>query len=146
MPLIEPPDDAFARSLGKVFGGLPTSTNHRPTTEPDLVRGHAASPGVARGRARVIRTLAEADQLQQGDVLVAESTMPPWTPLFGTACAIVTDVGGILSHAAVVAREYRIPAVVGTRTATARIYNGQFIEVDGSKGTVRLLDGHDGYA
>jgi pyruvate,water dikinase len=70
---------------------------------------------------------------------VAETTAPPWTPLFATAAAVVTDTGGILSHCAVVAREYRIPAVVGTGAATATIRNGQMIEVDGDAGIVRIL-------
>ena len=72
-------------------------------------------------------------------MLVAETTAPPWTPLFATAAAIVTDTGGILSHSAVVAREYGIPAVVGTGVATTMIRDGQTIEVDGYKGIVRLV-------
>ena len=76
--------------------------------------------------------------MQPGDVLVAPATLPPWTPLFATAAAVVTDAGGILSHCAVVAREYRIPAVVGTGTATTTIRDGQMVEVDGTRGVVRL--------
>ena len=91
-----------------------------------------------RGPARVVRSLAEATKLRRGDVLVAETTAPPWTPLFATAAAIVTDTGGILSHCAVVAREYRIPAVVGTGRATATIRDGQILEVDGDAGLVRI--------
>jgi pyruvate,water dikinase len=72
-------------------------------------------------------------------VLVAETTAPPWTPLFATASAIVTDTGGVLSHCAVVAREYGIPAVVGTGAATATIEDGQVVEVDGDAGLVRLV-------
>jgi pyruvate,water dikinase len=87
----------------------------------------------------VIATLAEADKLHQGDVLVTRATAPAWTPLFATAAAIVTDAGGILSHCAVVAREYRLPAVVGTEVATARIQDGQMLEVDGAAGVVRIL-------
>ena len=71
---------------------------------------------------------------------VAEFTAPPWTPLFATASGVVTDAGGILSHCAVVAREYGIPAVVGAARATATIRDGQQIEVDGNAGLVRLLD------
>jgi phosphoenolpyruvate synthase/pyruvate phosphate dikinase len=87
----------------------------------------------------VIRTLAEASQLQRGDILVAEATMPPWTPYFSLVAAIVTDTGGILSHAAVVAREVGIPAVVGTRVGTTTIRDGQTVEVDGRVGVVRVL-------
>ena len=72
-------------------------------------------------------------------MLVAATTAPPWTPLFATAAAVVSDTGGILSHCAVVAREYGIPAVVGTGNATARIPDGHLVEVDGDAGVVRLL-------
>jgi pyruvate,water dikinase len=92
-----------------------------------------------RGRARVLRALSEGDGLEKGDILVAETTAPPWTPLFATAAAVVTDTGGILSHCAVVAREYRIPAVVGAGAATATIRSGQMIEVDGDSGVVKVL-------
>jgi pyruvate,water dikinase len=117
--------------------GLPLSSI--PAREAHGVKGIAGSAGVARGTARVIHSLAEADKLQPGDVLVAQSTMPPWTPLFATASAIVTDSGGVLSHSAVVAREYRIPAVVGTGNATTTFKDGQLIEVDGNAGTVRVV-------
>ena len=105
-----------------------------------MLRGHAGSAGVVRGPARVIHTLSESAKLRLGDVLVAATTTPPWTPLFAIAGAVVTDTGGVLSHCAVVAREYRIPAVVGTGNATQRIHNGQMVEVDGSAGIVRLLE------
>lgn len=105
------------------------------------LRGQPGSRGVVTGRARVLRSLDEADRLSPGEVLVARTTLPPWTALFGVAAAIVTDAGGALSHAAVVAREYGIPAVVATGTATARIRDGQMIRVDGTAGTVDLLDG-----
>jgi pyruvate,water dikinase len=107
--------------------------------EMNQVKGLPGSAGVARGTARVIRSLAEAGKLQPGDVLIAISTEPPWTPLFATASAIVTDSGGVLSHSAVVAREYRIPAVVGTGKATTTFIDGQLIEVDGNAGTVRMV-------
>ena len=103
------------------------------------VKGLPGSAGVVRGTARVIHSLAEAGKLQPGDVLVTESTEPPWTPLFATAAAIVTDTGGVLSHSAVVAREYRIPAVVGTGHATSTFQDGQLLEVDGNAGTVRVV-------
>jgi len=107
--------------------------------EANKVKGLPGSAGVARGTARVIYSLAEAGKLQPGDVLVAQSTEPPWTPLFATASAIVTDAGGVLSHSAVVAREYRIPAVVGTGHATSTFHDGQMLEVDGDAGTVRVV-------
>jgi len=108
-------------------------------SDTNKVKGLAGSAGVARGTARVIRSLAEAGKLQPGDVLVAVSTEPPWTPLFATAVAIVTNTGGVLSHSAVVAREYRIPAVVGTGNATSTFHDGQLLEVDGNTGIVRVV-------
>jgi len=107
--------------------------------DANKVKGLPGSAGVARGTARVIHSLAEAGKLQPGDVLVTASTEPPWTPLFATAAAIVTDTGGVLSHSAVVAREYRIPAVVGTGHATSTFHDGQWLEVDGDAGTVRVV-------
>jgi pyruvate,water dikinase len=108
-------------------------------SEMNKVKGLPGSAGVTRGTARVIHSLAEAGKLQPGDVLVAIATEPPWTPLFATASAIVTDSGGVLSHSAVVAREYRIPAVVGTGHATSTFHDGQLLEVDGNAGTVRVV-------
>jgi len=105
--------------------------------------GAAGSRGFARGTARVIKNIKEATRLEPGDILVAETTAAPWTPLFATAAALVTETGGILSHCAVVAREYGIPAVVGTGSATTIIRDGQLLEVDGGSGIVRILDGDD---
>jgi rifampicin phosphotransferase len=128
------PDTLETRTMMRFFGGPPPA----PADESEL-RGAAGSPGVVRGRARVIRSVAEAGSVKSGDILVAESTAPPWTPLFATVAAVVTDTGGILSHCAVVAREYQIPAVVGTALATAMIPDGAYIEVDGNRGIVRIL-------
>ena len=129
-----PPDDPVSKAMGRLFSGPPDNPEGS-----DVIRGNAASSGKARGTARVILSLAEADKLQEGDVLVAHTTLPPWTPLFAKAAAVVTDVGGVLSHTAVVAREYGIPAVVSTGVGTVRIRDGQIVEVDGSAGTVRIL-------
>ncbi len=79
--------------------------------------------------------------MQQGDILVAEITTPAWTPLFAMATGVVTDVGGPLSHGSIVAREYGIPAVLGTGVATQRIRSGQVITVDGDAGVVTLAEG-----
>lgn len=103
------------------------------------LQGVSASAGVARGPARVVRTLDDALGLQAGEVLVCPTTDPRWTPLFALAAALVTDQGGSLAHAAVVAREYRLPAVVGTHSATRQIRTGQRIEVDGLQGVVRWV-------
>jgi pyruvate,water dikinase len=105
------------------------------------VKGNPGSPGKVKGIARVIRTLAEADRLHPGEILVTESTTPPWTPLFAVAAGLVSDTGGVLSHTAVVAREYGLPAVVGTGRGTDRIVDGMVIEVDGDAGLVHLPEG-----
>jgi len=104
------------------------------------LRGSPASPGVVSGTARVIRSPAGA-RLEPGEILVAPSTDPGWTPLFLTAGALVMEMGGMMSHGAVVAREYGIPAVVGVAGATEQITTGQRVTVDGSAGTVVLEAG-----
>jgi pyruvate,water dikinase len=104
----------------------------------DTLKGVAASPGRVTAPARVLHGPEDFDQMQAGDVLVAPMTTPAWTPLFARASAIVTDVGGPLSHGSIVAREYGIPAVLGTGTATRRINSGQVITVDGSAGVVSV--------
>jgi pyruvate,water dikinase len=86
-----------------------------------------------------VQSPGEATALQPGDILVVETTAPAWTPLFATAADIVTDAGGVVSHCAIIAREYRIPAVVGTGVATATIRDGQLMEVDGDAGLVRIV-------
>ena len=130
-----PPDDPISRAVIKMFGGRP-----RESTTPDVFYGMPGSPGVARGRVRIVRSLAEGEALQHGEVLVSPTTAPPWTPLFARAAAIVTDAGGILSHCAVVAREYSIPAVVGSKRATSVLRDGQLIEVDGTSGSIRIVE------
>lgn len=103
-----------------------------------LLTGQAVSPGMARGMVRILSH--PDDDFEPGEVLVANVTDTGWTPFFGCAAAIVTNVGGPMSHAAIVAREFGIPAVVNTMTATQRLRNGQLVEVDGSAGTVRIID------
>ena len=129
-----PPTDPVNVALFKFFGAPPPRTD-----DHTIIRGNCGSPGRATGPARVVHSLAGAGKLQPHDVLVVKTTAPPWTPLFATAAALVSDTGGILSHCAVVAREYAIPAVVGTGNATERIHDGQLIEVDGDAGIVRLV-------
>ncbi len=105
-----------------------------------VVTGVAAGSGRVTGFARVLDGPADFGQLQPGEVLVARMTTPAWTSLFAKAAAVVTDVGGPLSHSSIVAREYGIPAVLGTGAATSRIRSGQRVRVDGDAGTVTLLD------
>jgi pyruvate,water dikinase len=128
-----PPDSPIIRALDKFLGAPP------PASTADVVRGHPGARGTVRGRVRVLRSVAEASKLHPGDILVAETTASPWTPLFATVAAVVTNTGGVLSHSAVVAREYGIPAVVGTGAATEILRDGQLVEVDGDAGIVRVV-------
>jgi len=106
---------------------------------PEL-SGAAASPGVVEGVARVVKTVAELADVRDGEILVCSITSPAWAPIFTKVNAVVTDIGGVMSHAAIVCREYGLPAVVGTGRATSQIRTGQRLSVDGSAGTVTILD------
>ena len=108
-------------------------------TDRDLLRGVAASPGRGRGPVRLVTGPADFERFERGDVLVCHSTTVSWVPLFNMASGIVADVGGALSHAALVAREFGIPAVCGTGTALETLQDGEIVEVDGSAGTVRRI-------
>lgn len=129
-PPVENPDpflnDFFGRSIIE------------PSGSAKELKGTASSRGRVTGTARVIRTLAAADRVQEGDILVCDMTTPAWTPLFASLAAIVSDSGGPLSHCAVVAREYGVPCVTGTRIATSFIPDGATITVDGGTGLVRI--------
>ena len=102
--------------------------------------GAAASPGTVEGTARVVITADELATVREGDILVCPITSPAWAPIFSNVRAVVTDIGGVMSHAAIVCREFGLPAVVGTGRATAEITSGQKIRVDGSTGVVTILD------
>jgi pyruvate,water dikinase len=128
-----PPEMGDDPMLGKFFGAPPEKH-----PDPRIINGNAASIGKITGTARVILSLDNADRLGHGEILVCPATMPPWTPLFAIASGVVTDHGGILSHTAIVAREYQIPAVIGTKVGTSLIRDGQTITVDGTNGTVKM--------
>lgn len=113
--------------------------NAGEATEGEL-SGFAASPGLVEGPARVVFSADEIGDLRDGEILVAPITAPSWAPVFGKIKATVTDVGGMMSHAAIVCREYGLPAVTGTAFATKNIKTGQLIRVDGNTGTVTVLD------
>jgi pyruvate,water dikinase len=102
----------------------------------EIVRGIPACPGVHRGPVRIVRGEADFGRVLPGDVLVCHNTDPAWAVLFGTAGGLVTDAGGVLSHAAIVAREHAIPAVLGTGDATTVLVDGEIVVVDGGSGTV----------
>jgi pyruvate,water dikinase len=118
------------------------SDPEEPAAPGDLreLRGTPASPGDAAGPAVVVMSPADFGKVRPGDVLVCRSTAPMWTPLFGVVAALVSEAGGILSHPAVVAREFGLPAVVGVRSATSLIRDGQTVTVSGGAGLVQLGD------
>ena len=92
----------------------------------------------------MVKSVDQIADVRDGEILVCGSTSPAWAPIFSKIRATVTDVGGVMSHAAIVCREYGLPAVVGTGRATSAIRTGQMIRVDGSEGTVTLLSDQDG--
>lgn len=115
---------------------LLTVTSRAQAEENVLLNGTSGSPGVARGPAKIVHDISEFGKLKAGDVLVAPVTNPAWTPLFQRAVAVVVNTGGAASHAAIVAREYGIPAVMGTINGTKELKDGQWIQVDGSRGLI----------
>jgi pyruvate,water dikinase len=109
-------------------------------TTSDTIKGAAGSTGRVEGVVRILHSAKEGGQLEPGEVLVASTTNVSWTPLFPRAAAVITDVGAPLSHAAIVAREFGIPAVVGCGNATMRLKTGDRVLVDGGRGIVQILD------
>ncbi len=143
-PAPEPPPDmrglpAEGRRINRAMTWI---MDHEFGTPPEPTTGDLsgvpASAGKYTGAVRVIRSEAEFDRFKPGEVLVCPVTTPSWSILFGTAGALVTDGGGMVSHAAIVAREHGIPAVLNTRTATQDLEDGQIVTVDASTGTVRI--------
>ena len=124
-------------SEGEVLNG----SYHRDDVPDGALAGLAVSTGVVEGRARVILDVGDAHDLQPGDILVTNGTDPSWSPVFVAVAGLVTEVGGLMTHGAVIAREYGLPAVVGVVGATQRIEDGRRIRVDGTRGWVELLDG-----
>ncbi len=114
-------------------------TQKRNASDGDTLAGFAVSPGTVTGAATVVLSPADFDQMRPDTILVCPTTTPAWTPLFAQASGLVTDIGGILAHGSIVAREYGIPAVLGTGNGTQRIATGQRIKVDGDSGTVTIL-------
>jgi pyruvate,water dikinase len=135
-PPVALPLKGGARFLGIDFSSMMPARTNQPAG--DVLKGIATSPGRVTGPAQVIHGPHEFNQMRQGDILVARITTPAWTPLFALAAGVVTDVGGPLSHSSIVAREYHIPAVLGTGVATERLSSGQRITVDGDTGTVTI--------
>ena len=134
-PLMLPQIKVFGVDLAELKSGARKRNS-------ESIKGVAASPGSVRAPACVIHGPQDFAKMSTGDVLVASLTTPAWTPLFVRASAVVTDIGGPLSHGSIVAREYGIPAVLGTGVATSRIQDGQLITVDGDSGMVILENGN----
>jgi phosphohistidine swiveling domain-containing protein len=136
-PRLGPAPDAepeLPPMLAKFYG-----TPRDPSPEQGVVLGTGASSGRAVGTARVVRSPDDFARVAAREILVCPTTTPAWTPLFGSLGGLVTDTGGILCHAAVVAREYALPAVVGAQGATAKVPDGALVELDGDAGEVRVL-------
>ena len=125
-----PPEEGWGPGWGKTANDA----------DSDSLNGNACSPGQITARASLVMSPAEFAKMQPGTILVCPMTTPAWTQLFSQAKGLVTDIGGILTHGSIVAREYNIPAVLGVGIATKRIKHGQMIRVDGDNGVVALLD------
>jgi phosphohistidine swiveling domain-containing protein len=133
----DPPPDVIVEAAS---GAAPMASPERVQASGEVLRGLAASPGIARGNARKLRNPNEAERLRDGGVLVARTTDPGWTPLFLLAQGIVVETGGYLSHGAIVAREFGVPAVVNIRGLFDVIEDGDDILVDGDKGVVVVTE------
>jgi phosphohistidine swiveling domain-containing protein len=131
-----------ARLIGDVIERAAQEARGEREVGEGVIVGHPASAGRATGPVRIVHSPQDFAEFRDGDVLVAKTTAPAWTPLFARAAAIVTDGGTLAAHASLVAREYAIPAVVATGNATLRLHSGQLVTVDGSAGTITPHDEH----
>lgn len=141
-PALNEPPSIITEPFTIMLWGITTESIGRWLSGGDdksTLTGLAASPGIVEGPARVIRSAAELGQIREGEILVAPVTAPSWAPVFGKIKATVTDIGGMMSHAAIVCREYGLPAVTGTGNASSSIKNGQMLRVDGASGKVTIL-------
>ena len=146
VPALGPPPAEVSEPFTVMLWGITTDTVGEWLRDGDgdgdgltTLRGVAGSPGVVEGPARVVRHVTELDQVEEGEILVCPATSPSWSPVFSRIAATVSDVGGIMSHTAIICREYGLPAVIGTGKAVATIKTGQRIRVDGSEGVVTVL-------
>lgn len=141
-PALNQPPDVITEPFTIMLWGI---TNDRINSwlkgagDSNQLKGMAASPGVVEGVARVIRSADDLVEIKDGEILVAPVTAPSWAPVFGKVRATVTDIGGMMSHAAIVCREYGLPAVTATGAASSLIKTGQMLRVDGNKGEVTIL-------
>jgi pyruvate,water dikinase len=132
-------DPAIVMLWGITRESLDTWLEASAAGDSNEIRGFAASSGVVEGPARIVKSVEEISRLQKGDILICQVTNPTWAPIFQKISGAVSDIGGSMSHAAIVAREYGLPAVVGTGSATSRIRDGQRVRVDGGRGVVTIL-------
>jgi pyruvate,water dikinase len=119
--------------------GFPEKFHRKASTVASHIEGLGGSPGVVEGVARVVLTVEQFDRVRKGDIVVCQMTNPAWVALFTKMAGLVTDAGGLTSHAAVLAREFAIPAVIGTSSATRKIKDGDRIRVNGTTGVVDIL-------
>ncbi|RAS90860.1 phosphotransferase (plasmid) [Priestia endophytica] len=130
------PDPAQLKEAERYMGAIEENNTNSETS----IKGLASSSGTYTGKVKVILNTEEFFKLEKGDVLVCKTTTPLWTTLFQTAGAVITDAGGILSHSAIIAREYKIPAVIGTKIGTNKLKDGDMVTVDGTNGIVTLVN------
>jgi pyruvate,water dikinase len=143
-PALGPMPEKLEDPAVQMLWGITSETLDSWSRVPDAkdaneIRGFAASAGVVEGIARVLTSVNDIGQMMEGEILVCPVTAPSWAPLFSKIKAAVSDIGGTMSHAAIVAREYGMPAVVGTGQGTKRIRSGQRLRVDGDRGIVTIL-------
>jgi pyruvate,water dikinase len=143
-PALGPKPEAMTEPFTVMLWGITSDVLDRwqqagSGDDSSTLQGVAASPGVVEGPARVISSATELDTVEAGEILVCPITAPSWAPVFAKIKAAVSDIGGIMAHAAIVSREYGLPAVVGTGFGTKRITTGQMVRVDGDNGTVTIL-------
>ena len=141
-PALNTPPEVITEPFTIMLWGITTDAVKKwlnGSSDATKLEGMAASPGVVEGLARVIRSANDLHLIQEGEILVTPVTAPSWAPVFGKIRATVTDIGGMMSHAAIVCREYGLPAVTGTGTASSVIKTGQMLRVDGTTGEVTIL-------
>ena len=147
-PALNTPPQTITEPFTRMLWGITTEQvqswlGNDEDAEENVLKGMAASPGLVEGPARVVMHADDLSLVQAGEILVAPITAPSWGPIFGKIKATVTDIGGMMSHAAIVCREYDLPAVTGTGSASTTIKTGDLLRVDGTKGTVQILTDAD---
>ena len=142
-PALNNPPEVITEPFTIMLWGITSDSIKRWVGEGSTdgaLHGMAGSPGVVEGVARVLRSPDQLGELKKGEILVTPVTAPSWAPVFGKIGAAVTDIGGMMSHAAIVCREYGLPAVTGTGNASSKIKTGMRVRVDGNAGTVTILE------